>query len=149
MLWLVLACTPEPEPDDAVCPEVCDVAIEVVPPDGLTGTLTVRTEPPGYAFGGDLLDAEGNTIRPIQGRSEVQIELGPGDLVAGETYTVSLRHACEAGEAKPACAEFETTFQVRLPPDTSSTPSTDGSVTDTFVQAPPPEVDVLFVIDNS
>lgn len=148
MLWLALACTPEPEPD-ADCPDTCGVTIVVEPPEGLPGTLWVRTDPPGVAFGGDLLDADGDVIAGIDGVSEAQIELLPGDLVTGERYTVALDHACEAGRWKPACASASVSFVAAAATTLPTTTTTDGSVTDTFVQGPSPEVDVLFVVDNS
>jgi hypothetical protein len=151
-MWrLFLACTPEPQ--DGECPETCDVSLEIVPPSGLTGFLTVRTDPPGYAFGGALLDPSGAEIRSVNGISEGQLEVLPGELVEGETYTLAIGYACEPGEAQPACRELEATFVAGAvgtgPTGTSTTTSTETGVTDVIVQVTTPKVDVLFVVDNS
>ena len=147
MLWLALACAPEPQR----CPDECGVVVQITPPESAIGALTIATDPPGAGFGGALLDGDGETVLTIAGRSEVRIGLLPGDLVPGETYTVALDHACEPGKGKPACAQTSETFEVpagsgSTPPDP---PPDDGTAIDVFAQVQLPLVDVLFVIDNS
>ena len=155
-MWrLFFACTPDPDrqPEPASCPETCDVTLEVVPPSGLTGNLTVRSVPPGYGFGGALLDASGNELSPIAGLSEAEIELFQGDLVDGEIYTLEMGLACEPGDAQLVCKKLNVTFEAAaagtVPTTTTTTTGPGGGVTDVSTQVTTPEVDVLFVIDNS
>ncbi|MEQ1503386.1 MAG: vWA domain-containing protein [Myxococcota bacterium] len=149
MLWLALACGPAPDPSGSSdCPEDCAVTVQIEPPSGPSGTLIVRSDPPGYAFGGAVLDPSGAEIATVSGLSEAEVPLS--GLIPGETYTVSVGYACVAGEAQPACGDVELRFAVGdATGTTGGTTPTDGSVTDAFVQEPSPLVDVLFVVDNS